>query len=274
MLKIKLLVAVSVVIVLLSGCNNNIPKPTLAGKKPTVYVKSLTLEKYKGINGTNTKEYGYAITPRFASSESYYMRCDMSDEARAVFGRYGFELVNNDEDADYTFEVTVSRCWNRNERKYLSKTRGILLPNKYRKMSDEDKITLNRFYAKYPRKKISQKHSHLGLSLMDYGYQPDDLGVQNTTSHLGADTFSQGARIASTGSSSVGAVGMGLGVLFSIGGVREPRVSNQFKIINNKTGKFWEHETNFNTSPQSWYKNTYKPMDDWTIDEIPWGDLE
>jgi len=99
-----------------SGCGGGSPIPSSPDKKPTVYVHSHTAEKFKNITKANAIWNG--ISPQLIKDKQY-MRCDMSEEAMAVFSRRGFELVAAKEEADYTFDVTLVSCGSGHYKNYL-----------------------------------------------------------------------------------------------------------------------------------------------------------
>lgn len=312
-------VVLSTLAIMMTGCMNGSPTPSKEGKKPTVFVKSNTAEKFKDLTHANALWNG--ISPRFVTDKKY-MRCDMTEEAMAVFARRGFELVPSAKGADYTFETTLLSCgngfkqyagnkkelpikerelykdfidwieddenvpsdakeiaeliaqekeegferfyeeryiykfgrnpfgkgiWqinNNQDKKYLISTDGEVLPAKYYKITKEDQAALETLNKKF--KAVA--------------------GIHNG----GGDMIVHGAH---TGGA-IGAAGIGFGILMSFNAVAVPTPVNNFKIINNKTGKSWEIDMNFSIAPQSWESNIKKPMDDWVIDEIPWSDID
>lgn len=138
--------------------------------------------------------------------------------------------------------------------KYMKKTHGVVLPNKYYGISDEDKAILLSL-----DKKLSK-----------------DKGMNLDATGAGLHLIGSGAML--SGSSpkgqTAGGIAMGIGAVAAIFGVQNPTPVMAFKVTNNKTGKSWKKETDFSIRSLSWKDNIDKPMDDWTIDEIPWGDLD
>ena len=306
------------------------PIPSSPGKKPTVYVKSNTLEKFKNLTKENAVWNG--ISPFFVENKQY-MRCDMTDESIAVFAREGFEVVSSSENADYTFEVTLISCGgaflayqdNRSELalkeralykdlmewinetdskelpkdakeiaklisqndsrgfkrffdenyivkygkkfnytenwhyifintyNYMKSTGGVVLPNKYYGITDEDKAVLEKLYKHYEESDLVKTDSYIpGLNLIGSGAR---LSTNPKNGYLGS-------------------IGIGIGLLGVLRGITTPTPINKFKIINNRTGKSWSKVTQFSIRNLTWDDNIDKPLYDWTIDEISWGDLE
>ncbi len=309
----------------LTGCFNG-PKPSVEGSKPTIYVKSKTAQKFKDVTEETAMWNG--ISPRYVKDKNY-LRCDMTDEAMAVFAtEEGFELATNEKNADYTFEVTVLSCgqhkiykenraeipmkekalfqdfvkltasledkaekdtalkvqklllnddplgyelfikekyiekmgnglfsgyyqWDAYEGNtiaYLNSTKGVVLPYKYFGIYKEDKKALENFYnKKYTDKEMTA--TALSTAFINAGSANTTVGGQ------------------------IGGTMMATGVVLSMFKVRPPHPINGFKLINNRNGKSIEMEMRFTIAPQKWDSNVRKPMDDWLIDEIDWGEV-
>ena len=136
---------------------------------------------------------------------------------------------------------------------YMKKTKGIVLPNKYYGILDEEKEILLSL-----DKKLSK----------DTGMNTDGMGA---SMHLiGSGAMLSGS---SPKGQTAGGIAMGIGLATALFSVQNPTPVNEFVVTNNKTGKSWTKETQFSIKSLSWEDNVEKPMDDWTIDEIPWGDL-
>lgn len=264
------------------------------------------------------------------------MRCDMTQEAMVTLVHYGFEIVTDIKNADYTFETTLLSCgngrndyyknrselplkeraiykdfirwvetkpsevpksafliaeqiknneevglrqfaaeqfiWNygdkfsytenwqydmKKDREYLGASKLVVLPNKYYNMPDEDKKILQDLNKKFQVSANANNKLNTGSHMASSGF--------NMLSSTG---FNSGA------SSAVGGAGAVIGLFMMFGGVTEPDVVNSFKVTNNRTGKSWSQEMHFSIPSQTWRANINKPMDDWLIDEIPWGELE
>ena len=103
---LKTILLTSITALIFTGCSGG-PTPSVKGQKPTIYVKSHTAEKFKDV--TRETSWWNGISPFFVNDKQY-MRCDMTEEAIAVFARYDFEIVTQQADADYTFDVTLLSC--------------------------------------------------------------------------------------------------------------------------------------------------------------------
>lgn len=149
--------------------------------------------------------------------------------------------------------------WNfsdKHAREYLAQTKGIVLPNKYANMPAEDEQALAAFFKKIEDDEIIKTNYHAEGADM-----------------IGKGALLYGNSVNGSAPANMGGVAMGLGLLMSFGGIKSPSPNNLFKITNNANGKSWSTEMRFDLEPQSWQSNIKGPMDDWVIDEIPWGEL-
>lgn len=157
------------------------------------------------------------------------------------------------EDFDYTehWGFAESRTIN-----YMAKTKDIILPNKYTGITKEEIAILDSVNTKVQNNgKQTLANATDGTSLIGNG----------------ANVLAQGS---SQYSGSVGGALIGLGVLSLLDGFSPPTPICEFKVTNNRTGKAWKKDMRFDIDPQSWRTNKYKPMNDWTYDEIPWSELD
>lgn len=96
----------SLVAFLLIGCSGS-PTPSKPDAKPTIFVKSHTAEKFKDL--TEATAIWNGISPYYVKDKQY-MRCDMTEEAMVTLVHYGFDIVTDEKDADYSFETTLLVC--------------------------------------------------------------------------------------------------------------------------------------------------------------------
>ena len=144
--------------------------------------------------------------------------------------------------------------YDKQEREYLSKTNGIVFPNKYYMMSDADKEVISHFYE-----------------ITDKGNNPSQIN-----SHIGGvNMFGGGANMVGTyGSGSaggnMGVAFMGLGALMAFGNTLPPISINKFTIENTKNGK--RTVVYGNIKEHSWHNNLMQ-LRGFTFGHIAWKDI-
>jgi len=145
-----------------------------------------------------------------------------------------------------------------NARNYIRATKGVVFPAKYYNMPNDDKEALEYLQNKF---KLTMNTS-----------AKDSL---NTTAGS-LDMIGSGANLMSNPTTAgLGKAGIAIGVLglFMGGSVSTPSAFNEFKITNNKTKKSWKRVMNSGYDG-TWRLNTDKPIWDWTIDEVPWNEID
>lgn len=98
--------AVSIVAILFSGCSNT-PSPSPGKEKPTVFIQSISEEKFKNL--TEEMAIWKGISPHYVKDKTY-LQCDLTPEVVGLFARQGFDIVYDIKDADYKTEVEVESC--------------------------------------------------------------------------------------------------------------------------------------------------------------------
>lgn len=98
--------AVSIAAILFSGCSNT-PSPSPGKEKPTVFIQSISEEKFKDL--TEEMAVWRGISPYYVK-DKVYLQCDLTPEVVGLFSREGFDIVYDMKEADYKVEVEVRSC--------------------------------------------------------------------------------------------------------------------------------------------------------------------
>ena len=148
--------------------------------------------------------------------------------------------------------------YNMQAEEYIKSVKGIVLPNKYSKIPEEDKKTLTQIAKSFENNQYTQANQHTnGLNMLGQG-----AGMMGAVG-----TFGNTAR------GTAGGIAMGIGLIMSFTAVAQPIPVNRFKVTNNRNGKSWQKEQIFRIPPQNWKANTKVTMIDRVIDDIAWGGI-
>lgn len=280
MQKLKLVSSVALSAILFSGCFNGSPIPSKKGQKPTVYIESHTLEKFKDLSVENADARGVS---QFFVEDKRYLRCDILPEAVASFAREGFEIVHDKQKADYSVELTLLSCGQGTEyfdyrdatppkdasfyknnlkhsAEYMKKTEGVVLPNKYYNMPQKDKDVLSAYFNTFAKENDThvETNEHInGINLIGHsaGFLSSTGGSNST-----ANAF--------------GAAGMAMGLISVFTSVRNPDIHNEFKITKNSSGKSFSRDVYiFPFTSQEW-KINMKSFENMVMSNIPYKELE
>jgi hypothetical protein len=93
-------------IFLFIGCAGS-PTASKPDAKPTIYIKSHTAEKFKDVTEATAMWNGLSW---YLIKDKQYMRCDMTEEVMVTLVHYDFDIVIQEEGADYTMETTLLSC--------------------------------------------------------------------------------------------------------------------------------------------------------------------
>lgn len=284
MKKLKLVSSITLSALIFTACSAGSPKPSVNGEKPTLFIESHTANKFKDITEENADANG--ISSAFVKDKQY-LRCDILPEVIVTFTKEGFSVIHDKKKADYTVDLSLLSCGQGREyyefrnanppkskdfykrnielaHEYLQRTNNVVMPNKYYGIPEEDKKILESYFKETQIKSNDTNVVTSGV-ISGMGY------IGNTAGALGT----LGGGSAPTGAKALGGFGLAMGIISLTGGVRNPDVYNEFKITKNSSGKSWSKTVNLLTfTPQDWKININKPIYDWTIDEIPWNELD
>jgi len=161
------------------------PIATAQGKKPTIFIQSRTYEKFH--NMSKERAIWNGLSPALLKNDQY-MRCDMTAEAIVSLTNFGFEVVHSPENADYTFDTTLSSCTfmlrNHNgfdgNRMELPLKERALYKDFTKWVNEEDKDDLPKSAKKIHE--LISKNDYLGFKmfydekyLLNYGYDMSNI---------------------------------------------------------------------------------------------------